>query len=192
MELQDKSTESITDDEFETELSALGKEQATALATRLKDVPFDHVYSSDLRRARSTAEYLAQDRGLPVITSSEIREVHYGKHHHTYYQVKPMVIQEVKKLPEEEKMKFQLDDMETEEHGVNRLLGFVKKVAQKDAGKTVAIVCHGKIIRLFLIKVGYGKYDELQSGSIQNTGYCVVEGDGEEFVVKETWGITKG
>src|SRR5258708_4266787 len=55
-------------------LTQKGREQAQLLATRLADVPFSAVYSSDLKRAKETAEIIAQRHNLPVITDNTIRE----------------------------------------------------------------------------------------------------------------------
>jgi broad specificity phosphatase PhoE len=55
-----------------------GKRQAGALADRLEDIPVDAIYSSDLRRARETAEVVAERRGLEIHERSELREVDVG------------------------------------------------------------------------------------------------------------------
>jgi broad specificity phosphatase PhoE len=59
-------------------LSPLGKEQARALAARLRPFPLDAVYSSDLRRARATAEAVAGAQSLRVTELRELREIDTG------------------------------------------------------------------------------------------------------------------
>lgn len=59
-------------------LTDLGRRQAAALAERLNGIPLDAVYSSDLLRARATAEAVAGPRGLPVHALPELREVDVG------------------------------------------------------------------------------------------------------------------
>jgi broad specificity phosphatase PhoE len=59
-------------------LTELGREQAAALADRLRDTELDAVYSSDLLRARETAEIVATEHGLAVTTVPELREVDVG------------------------------------------------------------------------------------------------------------------
>jgi broad specificity phosphatase PhoE len=59
-------------------LTELGREQAQALAARLEDTELDAIYSSDLRRARETAEIVATAKGLEVTSVPELREVDVG------------------------------------------------------------------------------------------------------------------
>jgi 2,3-bisphosphoglycerate-dependent phosphoglycerate mutase len=56
-------------------LSGRGREQAERLATRLAAVPLHAVWSSELRRARETAEAIARGRTLTVRTDPRLREV---------------------------------------------------------------------------------------------------------------------
>jgi broad specificity phosphatase PhoE len=59
-------------------LTDLGRQQAQELADRLDDTELDAVYSSDLQRARETAEAVARRRGLEVKTTADLREVDVG------------------------------------------------------------------------------------------------------------------
>jgi broad specificity phosphatase PhoE len=60
------------------ELTSRGEEQARALAPRLKELKFDHVLSSPLRRALRTCE-LAGFAGLTTL-DRELVEWDYGRH----------------------------------------------------------------------------------------------------------------
>jgi len=59
-------------------LSELGIRQARMLARRLAGESFDAIYSSDLGRARDTAEAIASKHGLPVNTTPLLRESRLG------------------------------------------------------------------------------------------------------------------
>src|SRR5260370_39895886 len=61
----------------DTPLSERGLEQASQLAERLSTARLSAVYSSDLKRARTTAEIIAQ-RNLKVQQSSGWREIDMG------------------------------------------------------------------------------------------------------------------
>ena len=60
-------------------LTELGERQAAALAERLRSVPLDAVYSSDLSRAMGTVLPAARDHGLPVIPDKRLREIYAGE-----------------------------------------------------------------------------------------------------------------
>ncbi len=62
-----------------TELDALGIQQAQCAAERLRGETFDHIFSSDLRRAMQTARIIAEAVGGEVIPLSSLREWHLGE-----------------------------------------------------------------------------------------------------------------
>jgi len=59
-------------------LNAKGEAQAAAVGQRLKREPLRAVYSSDLPRARATAEHIAREHGLNVQATAAFREANYG------------------------------------------------------------------------------------------------------------------
>lgn len=59
-------------------LSQQGIVQLADLGERLKDFSFTQVFSSDLQRARQTAESIARPRQLPVETKGALREIAFG------------------------------------------------------------------------------------------------------------------
>jgi broad specificity phosphatase PhoE len=59
-------------------LNQRGVAQAQALGPQLAGVPFAGLYSSDLLRARQTAEIVAGFTGLPVVFDPRLREVNLG------------------------------------------------------------------------------------------------------------------
>src|SRR5437660_2471183 len=60
-------------------LSEKGREQAEKLAARLRDETVDALYSSDLQRARSTADAVSGAIGKEVALLPELREVALGE-----------------------------------------------------------------------------------------------------------------
>jgi probable phosphoglycerate mutase len=59
-------------------LSPAGERQAAALATALQHETFDLIVSSDLQRARQTAEAVARPHGIRVQSDPALRERCYG------------------------------------------------------------------------------------------------------------------
>jgi broad specificity phosphatase PhoE len=63
---------------LDVDLTALGREQALIAARTLAREPISAVYSSPLRRARETAEPVAEALRLPVTLIAEIAERNWG------------------------------------------------------------------------------------------------------------------
>jgi broad specificity phosphatase PhoE len=59
-------------------LSDFGRRQAQRLAGELEREEIEAIYSSDLSRARETAEILGERLGLPVALDPELREKDWG------------------------------------------------------------------------------------------------------------------
>jgi probable phosphoglycerate mutase len=68
-------TQALHPKDVDMPLSVRGREQATALASRLGRRGIGALYSSPLRRTRETAEALATATGLPIIEDPRLREV---------------------------------------------------------------------------------------------------------------------
>ena len=67
--------ESLAEGPVDPPLSRRGREQAERLSTRLAAVPLHAVWSSDLLRARQTAEEIARGRAVEVRVDRRLREV---------------------------------------------------------------------------------------------------------------------
>jgi broad specificity phosphatase PhoE len=59
-------------------LSDYGRRQARELAGELEDEELAAIYSSDLARARETAEIVGERLGLPVVLDPDLREKDWG------------------------------------------------------------------------------------------------------------------
>ena len=61
------------------ELNQEGKEKAVALGKKLKDIPFDLIYSSPLKRAFTTASLIKGERNIKIITDERLKELCFGE-----------------------------------------------------------------------------------------------------------------
>lgn len=62
----------------DTELNEYGIELARITGVALKDVHFDYIFSSPLKRAYRTAELIRMDRPLKIITDERLKEIGFG------------------------------------------------------------------------------------------------------------------
>ncbi|MCL2217017.1 MAG: histidine phosphatase family protein [Defluviitaleaceae bacterium] len=61
------------------ELNAAGIKQAEKLAARLADEACEIIYTSDLSRAKKTAEIINTHHGVELVASSQLRETSFGE-----------------------------------------------------------------------------------------------------------------
>lgn len=176
-------------------LTTKGEEQAKILSQELKNIHFHAVFSSDLLRAKRTAEIIALERKLAVVTTQALRERYFGKLEGMYKKDRtPEIIKmfdDWNALSNEESLKYRPYDGETGEEMVGRLSTFLRELNIGYPGKTILIVSHGDVMRNFLVHLGWAHNYELRGKTISNTAYIKIETDGVEFFVKETFGITK-
>jgi broad specificity phosphatase PhoE len=59
-------------------LTAIGRQQAKALAEKLREVPFRVIYCSPVLRARQTADILSASLGIPYEVAEALREYDCG------------------------------------------------------------------------------------------------------------------
>lgn len=149
------------------QLTRLGLEQAQRLAERLKSVPFDRIYASDLRRAAETARRIARYQVAPVQYTAQLRERHAG-----IFQGRPVAefeqAQAQSGLPHKD---FRPAGGESYEELRARVAGFVTELRQAHASATVLLVAHGRWNRM-LLGMALGKSIE-ESLAIKQVNTCV-------------------
>lgn len=133
----------IIQGQLDTELTDLGREQAAKLAERLKEMSFDCVYSSDLKRAKHTADAIVKYHpDVPFTCTRDARERNWGD-------------MQAKKRSE---VRAKWDEL-VKKHGNDPALAppggesfvdlykradrFVHKLLKKHRGQTVLLVAHG-------------------------------------------------
>jgi broad specificity phosphatase PhoE len=154
-------------------LTEEGKKQAIQTRITLKDIRFDTVYSSDLKRAVHTAEILY---GRPIPEAHklyDLRERSFGslegkpEHHYQKGNLKRQ------KLTHEEGWAFKhVPDMESDHELSMRYIPVLEKIAQSNLGKTILIGAHGSAIRTTIMKLTGYTYKDFPAGSFGNGGYA--------------------
>jgi probable phosphoglycerate mutase len=161
-------------------LNALGKEQASRLATRLAGARIGAAFASDLQRARETAEIVAAPHGLTVQTKAELREVDVGAWSGVSYD-------DVKeRFPEEyAAWKAGLDVRrgggETYDELAARMIKVLGWVCDNHNGLSLCVSHGGAIRSVIRTLLGHGSHPRVLSAA-DNTGITLLErsepGDG--------------
>ena len=181
---------------LDTPLTELGATQASTLATTLADVDFDAVYSSNLLRARQTAEILASARNLHVLIKPGLKERNWGKlsglREPDIFAGYGEIFANVKTMPVSVRLGFKIvPDIETENELIVRYTAALSDIARYHPGQTILVVSHQTAMRFFLMHIGYATYPELSYGSIPNGSFIKLITDGTQFEVSETHGLIK-
>lgn len=130
-------------------LNDTGLLQAARVAQALHDEPLHAIYSSDLLRARATAEAIAQAQQLPLQLEAGLRERHFG---HLEGLTRDEIAQ---RWPEQSQRwlardpVFGPDGGETLQVFYDRCVGALGELAQRHPGECIAVVAHGGVLDCF-------------------------------------------
>jgi alpha-ribazole phosphatase len=146
----DWNTEGRWQGQADVPLNPKGICQATQIAQRLRSSGLNAIYSSDLVRARQTAQILADTVGRAVFVDARLREIHQGEW-------QGMLVSEIQERYAEEFQQRRDDPLsvappggETTLQVQERVLSAVEEIRAKHPGETVAIVSHGFAIAVIL------------------------------------------
>jgi broad specificity phosphatase PhoE len=138
----------------DTDLTEDGLRQAGILAEHFKNIPLDIVYSSDLKRARVTAEKIAAGREHKV--TPVLREIHAGVWEDKDVMLLPGDYPIESKIWSKQPERFYIEGGETMVDVYNRVSGFLTEITAQNDGKTIAVVSHGCAIRNMLCFIKHG------------------------------------
>ncbi|MDP3837028.1 MAG: histidine phosphatase family protein [bacterium] len=127
-------------------LSSDGRLQAKSLASRLSRLKINVAYSSAIARAQETAAFFANKRKMDIIVDPRLNEINWKD----WRRVKYFRTSEERRkqlLPEYRVLDKQLDIMQAK---TRRILA---DIFAQHKGETVALFCHGNIIKTFLTSI---------------------------------------
>ena len=140
--------------QVDTPLAKVGILQAQKTSEGMKEIPFDCIFSSPLKRAYMTAQIIRGDREIPLIRDNRLKEMSFG-------------IYEGRRLAGFNKpgrvraMRFRNDPVryrppkhgETFEELIARTSGFIREEILPLEGKmdTILITAHGAAVRSIIL-----------------------------------------
>jgi probable phosphoglycerate mutase len=131
------------------ELAPEGRAQAEHMAKYLASESIDAIYASPMRRAAETAAPLAAVFGLEIVVDDGVAE--YDQHSSEY-----IPIEELKRSGDPRFHEFANglgDDHEDFDVFASRVMASLDRIISDHPSQTVAVVCHGGVINLFLARV---------------------------------------
>ncbi len=171
-------------------LNPNGEIQAKDLGLTLKGIFFDAVFSSDLIRAKRTAELITLEKKLAIQTTKLLRERSFGILEGKSVEGLLSQWELMKTLDKAKRANYKINESaESDEELFGRFSTFVREIAAAYVGKTVLVVSHGGVLRSLLFHLGAASYEE--DIRIKNTAYIKLRTDGVEFFIEEVHGVVK-
>lgn len=161
-----------------TELNPEGHAQAVALATYLRTWPIQAVFTSDLPRASQTAAALGRSLSVEPIIDQRWQEFHLGifqgltrdeiemRYAHEWHEFRRLYWDYV--VPKGESRRILQ---------ARAFAAWSDVIAQEDASE-VAVVSHGGVIRMLLLKL-FADHPDVQNIHIDNTSITTIERQGD-------------
>ena len=161
--------------QLDVPLNAIGQAQALAASKVLSQEQFDAIYSSDLSRARQTAEPTASFHSMEVLVEEDLRERHYGIFERlTYAEVKVRYPDDYARF-EARDPEYAFRTGESLKDFSARSISVVSKIAGAHPGKSILVFTHGGVLdKLYRFITGLPLSAERKFG-IPNAGLNRVE-----------------
>lgn len=156
-------------------LSKKGIAQAKKLAKRLSGEKFDVIFSSDLKRARDTAEEITKfHKKTPLYFLKELRERNWGvfqgkkrKEYREYFN----------SCSKKDILRAKPKKGESYGDARKRALNFYSRLLREYPGKNVLVISHGMWMRIFLGIIMNLPLEDIFSMHLGNTAVNIIEID---------------
>ncbi|HOL11394.1 MAG TPA: histidine phosphatase family protein [Bacillota bacterium] len=166
--------EGILQGHLDAPLSEYGKRQAELVGKALSTANIDTIYSSDLDRARKTAEAIAKYHDLEPILDPRLREIHCGS-------LQGKTMEESKRLYPEFFESLKEDPLNTPRPGGGesyidlhqRSVDAFEDILKKHPESNVVIVTHGGVVRC-LLAYAQGMLPDPSSPTPDNASISVI------------------
>ena len=167
----------------DSSLNDKGREQAQAFYNFYKEIPFDLVLSSTLRRTHETIQPFI-DRGIKWEQDALINEMNWGVHEGK--ESTPEMRQAYAEMIDNWKtgnFDARLENGESAQELADRVGHFLEKLKEKEA-KTVLVCAHGRTMRCLMCLVKEQHLREMETYNHRNTCLFLVHQKNGKFEVE--------
>ncbi len=162
----------IIQGQADTKLNEIGRKQAKNVARALKDIRFEKIYSSDLSRAKETAEIINTYLGTKLILTPELRELDMGNWEGKSFAQLQQSIDFVKWV----KAPTELDSIrggETLLQLKTRIERFLEKMRHEKGN--VLVVTHGIALTTFILSILNSSMDNIWRVKVNNASISIIK-----------------
>lgn len=127
-------------------LNAIGQQQAAAVAQRMVNHSFSHLYSSDLQRTYQTAAAIAALTGHTILTEERIRERNLGIFQGLTQEEMETRFPDEFQLNRAPNPHYVIPQGESQQQFFDRTTQCLHDLAQRHIGESVVVVTHGGVL----------------------------------------------
>jgi broad specificity phosphatase PhoE len=173
-------------------LNTTGSAQASSLRELLADVPFSAAFSSDLSRARQTAELILHGRSLPIVASCALRERSAGTMEGQSMDkldqgIRPFFLSD-QALSKETYLKTAWHpELETMHAVLERVMDFLLPHLKPDQSNPILVVSHGGVLRSLLDHLSFRPR---QRWIVANCGFIKIKIEQQALHLLDCHGVT--
>lgn len=166
-----------------TELNEKGRELAFLSAEGLKDVEFNHIFSSPLNRAYETASIVSKGRGIEIVKDERLMEVGFGIDEGVVPEERTPGCSLFFKDPANYKP---AEGAESLQHLCQRAADFIDNVilplSIEEPDSTVLITGHGALNKALMVRIMDRELKDFWAGNLQkNCSVAIVEVKDNKF-----------
>lgn len=176
--------------QIDIELNETGRRQAVAAGRWLKEAGIMALYSSDLKRAWTTAQAIGAELGLVPTATPEMRERRYGVFEGLTYDEAKANHPSGYAAFEGRNADYDFENGESLLAMFERVTGKLKELAGRHPGETIAVVLHGGVLDIINRFVRGNSLETPRDFLIPNAGINWISETGGIWHL-ETWGETE-
>lgn len=151
-------------------LDERGEKEAGLVSNRLKSTQIAAVYSSDLCRAKRTAETIAKPYGLTVNTDIDLREINYGEWEGLgESEIRAAYGDAYFELWQSDPENVRIPGGETFLELQDRAVPAIERIVAAHPGETVAVVAHKSVNRVLIcswLGLPAGSYKQIEQDNV--------------------------
>lgn len=168
--------------QYNSDLTEKGHAQAECTARFLDSYNIDKIYSSDIRRAHSTALHTANRKNMEVIPSTGMREIRAGKWEQMKFTDIAVEYPEAFNTWYNDISKCRCPEGEAVAELYERVIKTFKELVAENDGKTIMIATHATPIRSLLCHFDGKDISEMQNLKwVPNASVTIVECSDDKY-----------
>lgn len=167
---------------LDVELNVKGKAQCEAIGKRLKDIPFNKVYTSTMKRAVQTAEIALSAKKYEFIKDERINEMNLGEFEGKNYEENQKNYPEEWKKWTEDWKGYAPPNGESYIEFYNRIKNFIEDIIKHD-DENILIVTHGGVIKSIYAYILGGNLDVFWKFGTKNADLTLIKYEYGNFYI---------